>query len=97
QALGVVGRAQLPPREAPAQLGLDQGHDVDAVDEQAAVALQQPGRVDLHPGNIAATDHDISEVAAHEPCSPQTPVVEGPTPQDLRLAGAHGGNLPQRT
>src|SRR5262249_26345617 len=71
--LGVSVRAT---REAAVELRLHEGRHVDAVDEQAAIPLEQPGRIDLgrldldppphHPGPGGTDETRVTEVHVGE-------------------------------
>src|SRR5690606_21758434 len=78
------------PRETAVELCVDQGDDIDPVDEQGTPALQQPRGVDLHPGDLAAAHDDLAQVTADEPRLAQRPVAKSPAPQLLGLVAAHG-------
>ena len=94
EAFGVGGGAQFAPGEPAVQLGIDQGDDVDAVDEQAAAVLHEPRGVDLHAGHLAAADDDLAEVALDEPRTAQRAVSEGPTSERFGRSVSHGMTVP---
>ena len=81
QARGIRGPPQRPAGEAPVELALDERDDVDAVDHQR-LAERQPGRVDLHAGDLRPADDDVGEVGLDEPRAAQVLV-----PELARLAG----------
>jgi hypothetical protein len=69
-----LGIAQRAAGEPAIQLGVDQRHEVDTVDQQPAVTFQQPRGLDLHAGDLAAADDNVTEVATDEPRPAQAPV-----------------------
>ena len=64
---GVCSEAQLAPREAAVELGVDVGDHVDAVDPEERVALEQPRGVDLGPLDLDPAHDHAGQVAADEP------------------------------
>ena len=89
----ITGRSQLTSGELAVQLGVHERRDVDAVDHQARITLEQPRRVQLHAGDLAAADDHLAEVATDEAGRSQRPVDEGPMVQRFGDGLCHATSL----
>lgn len=90
QGLRIAGAAPGPAGEAPVKLSFDERRHVDAVDQQgAAVALQEPRRVDVRSLHIDPAHHHTGQVGPGEPGTAQVRAGEFRVPQ---LIGPGEGN-----
>jgi hypothetical protein len=88
EAVGVPGVPLAAAREPAVELRLDERRHVDPVDEQAAVALREPGGVDLEPPHLDAAHHDVRQVGLDEPCAAQ---VRAHEPRAAQVSGPGRG------
>ena len=62
---GSAARRSAAAGKATVELLLDEGGDVDTVDVQA-VTVDEPRRVDVHPGHLDSAHHHAGQVGLHE-------------------------------
>ena len=72
----VSGPLLVAAREATVELGLDEGGHVDAVDQQRAVATEEPRCVDVGTLDLDAAHHDTGQVGSDEPSAAEVGVDE---------------------
>ena len=76
QTVRVVRASETASGEAAVELGVDIKEDVDAVDQEAPVALEDPRRVDVGRRDLDTAHHDAREIAADEAGAGQVGVGE---------------------
>ena len=76
QAIGIFGTPVGTAGKATVELAVDEGDHVDSVDEQGALAVEEPGRIDVRALRVDGTHHDAGEVSPDEPGAMQVGVDE---------------------
>ena len=96
QAVRILGPSVGTPGKSPVQLGLDEGNHVDPVDEQRALAVEEPWRVDVGSLHLGLAHHDAGQVSPDEPGAAQVRVDELRPPQVVGT-GERGHDAPRRS